>query len=174
MKCPSCNKDNPDDSLFCGYCGYKYKQSSPQSTQIAQPNVMPSPTLRKQTIRLSKNERIIVWLFIVILLILGLIAICLNSSGGGPSESDLSSMASIQCENYVRDGLKSPSTAKFPFLLSDVEKLENNMYIVRSYVDAQNSFGALIRNNYYCKIKYIGGEKGMQSNWNLIGLNRSQ
>jgi len=175
MKCPSCNIDNPDDSLFCGYCGYKYKQSSRQSTHRAQPNVTPSPTLSKQTIRLSKNINIDVRLFIVIMVILVISLCCIFGSFSGPSESDISSMASIQCEFYVRDSLKSPSTAKFPsLLLSDVEKLENNMYYVGSYVDAQNSFGAIIRNKYYCKIKYIGGDRYMQSNWNLIDLNLSQ
>jgi hypothetical protein len=43
-------------------------------------------------------------------------------------------------------------------------------YLVTSYVDAQNAFGATIRNNWRCEIQYTCGESGDQSNWRLISL----
>lgn len=34
MKCPRCNKDNPEDLSFCGYCGANLKQ--PQGPPLIQ------------------------------------------------------------------------------------------------------------------------------------------
>jgi hypothetical protein len=36
---------------------------------------------------------------------------------------------------------------------------------VSSYVDSQNSFGALIRTQYVAKMKYLSGQK-----WRLVDL----
>lgn len=49
----------------------------------------------------------------------------------------------------VSDKLKSPSTAKFQDY-NDIESgvTEDGQYITRFYVDAQNSFGAMIREKY--------------------------
>lgn len=54
----------------------------------------------------------------------------------------------IRCENGVKEALKSPSTAKFPnidewYFGKDKEKI-----VVQSYVDAQNSFGAMLRSKF--------------------------
>jgi hypothetical protein len=50
----------------------------------------------------------------------------------------------------VKENLKAPSTAKFPFSYSsaDIKKIDINTFVVKSYVDAENSFGAKIRNNF--------------------------
>ena len=61
-------------------------------------------------------------------------------------------MIKMNSEDYVRNSLKSPSTAKFP---ADSEwKIwkEKKAIYVESYVDAQNSFGATIRNTFKLKI----------------------
>ena len=58
-------------------------------------------------------------------------------------------------KEYVLSTLKSPSTAKFPTITtivsaSDWEVAANKYYVVvSSYVDAQNSFGATIRENFF-------------------------
>lgn len=65
--------------------------------------------------------------------------------------------ASIEAEGFVKEVLKAPSTAKFPGAFDQkpivtyrVDKANNVVeYEVSSYVDAQNSFGAMIRNNYH-------------------------
>jgi hypothetical protein len=56
-------------------------------------------------------------------------------------------------QRAVRDILKAPSTAKFPsynFELDHyfIEQLGTNTYRVKSHVDAQNSFGAMLRNEF--------------------------
>ena len=57
----------------------------------------------------------------------------------------------------VTEMLKAPTTAKFPRahtreLAQYVGLAEDKypQYVVNSYVDAQNSFGAMIRSNYSC------------------------
>ncbi len=54
----------------------------------------------------------------------------------------------IKCEEKVKSILKSPSTAKFPNILSWGFKKEKNIVTVQGYVDAQNSFGAEIRSTF--------------------------
>lgn len=61
------------------------------------------------------------------------------------------------CKNLIRNQLKVPSTAKFP-LLPDVRVTSTNeFFIITSHVDAQNSFGAMLRYSYFCRLKYNGG-----------------
>jgi len=76
-----------------------------------------------------------------------------------PDEIDLH----IQAQQFVLQALKSPSTAKFPPLPYDAVKIntpegaENNdgVYRVRSYVDSQNSFGAMIRNDWTVEMMLV-------------------
>lgn len=83
-------------------------------------------------------------------------------------------MAVVQCQNYVKMRLKAPGTADFPFLDHDVTPMGSDTYLVRSYVDAQNGFGAMLRSNYRCQIRYTGGEDAETRNWQLIDLQMSQ
>lgn len=55
---------------------------------------------------------------------------------------------------FVKDKLKSPSTAEFKYGVDQVTKLNDSTFEVSSYVDSQNSFGAQIRTNYYCKFYF--------------------
>ena len=87
-----------------------------------------------------------------------------------PAEDDNSTMAKIQCQDFVRDNLRSPSSADFPFFAGGAVAMGNNAYMVRSYVDAQNAFGAAIRNDYVCQIRFTGGESADIRNWDLIDL----
>lgn len=88
-----------------------------------------------------------------------------SSSNGG---RDLAIMASIQCKNFVKDNIKSPSTAKFTSPMTT--ELGNDSFEVVAYVDAENSFGANVRNLFVCKIRYVGGDDAIQSNWKLLDL----
>lgn len=87
-----------------------------------------------------------------------------------PKKKDLSFMAVVQCKNYVKEKLISPSTADFPFFDFKSNHIRNDIYVVRSFVDSQNSFGATIRTRWKCKIQYTGGENGDQRNWDLLSM----
>jgi len=52
-------------------------------------------------------------------------------------------------QGYAMRSLKAPSTAKFPFGgHRDVTALGEGRYLVESYVDSQNSFGATVRTSF--------------------------
>ena len=79
----------------------------------------------------------------------------------------------MQCHNFVRDRLQAPSTADFPSMLSTatVAYVGDNEYSVSHYVDAQNNYGAMIRQRFTCVLSYNGeGNDGSQSNWTLTDL----
>ena len=70
------------------------------------------------------------------------------------------------CQKFVEDKLLAPKTAEFAdFDQSKVHDLGSGDFEVISYVDAQNKFGAQIRQRYLCKVHYAGDR-----NWNLKGL----
>ncbi|EPY2286505.1 hypothetical protein ACTQ4P_18490 [Clostridium sporogenes] len=63
-------------------------------------------------------------------------------------------------QEVVKKSLKAPSTAKFPWNFGEYKiqeaKSENKdmvIYNVTGYVDAENSFGAKIRNNFTVKME---------------------
>lgn len=75
-------------------------------------------------------------------------------------------------EIYVKKSLKAPSTAKFPNRLDykyaqgkdKKGKKIKDVWEVSSYVDAQNSFGAMLRQNWYVKLKKEG------DSWRLLDV----
>lgn len=69
------------------------------------------------------------------------------------SDEDNSGQAYVYCEDWVTDRLKAPSTADFPTLPLKATKEGNDKYLVYSYVDAQNGFGAKIRTKFICETK---------------------
>lgn len=68
----------------------------------------------------------------------------------------------------VEDYLKAPSTAKF-CKLSDatVTHLGNGEYMVTGWVDAENSYGAMIRSDFI--VTYTATEKGFKNGNAIIG-----
>lgn len=67
-------------------------------------------------------------------------------------------VASVCAKTYIEESLKAPSTAKFPWSGGNVVPLGKNKYTVENYVDAQNSFGAMIRTNYTCTVTVVSPE----------------
>lgn len=66
--------------------------------------------------------------------------------------------ALIVSRDFVDDVLKSPATAKYSNDISSVQKVRGlpgkEEYMIRSYVDSENSYGALLRTYYTCKITF--------------------
>lgn len=68
--------------------------------------------------------------------------------------------AYVMAQDFVSSQLKAPSTAKFQTYSKElVQDLGGGRYYVSAYVDAQNSFGAMIRNQFNCTVKYVGNKK---------------
>jgi hypothetical protein len=98
---------------------------------------------------------------------IGFIALMAHSEDVAKTREPNKIDAYFMAEQFITKQLKAPSTAKFPYS-SDAEISYDETtkdWTIKSYVDAQNSFGAMIRNNYTVKIKYLGDEK-----WNLIDI----
>ncbi|MBL4981707.1 hypothetical protein [Pseudomonas fluorescens] len=85
---------------------------------------------------------------------------------------DRSTMAAIICTNYVEQSLKSPKSADFPFGQAEggIQRMGDQRYKIRSYVDAKNAFGAEIRTWYLCDIQYRSGEDAEMRNWTIKQL----
>ncbi|WP_286975094.1 hypothetical protein [Acetomicrobium sp. UBA5826] len=75
--------------------------------------------------------------------------------------------AIIMAEEFVKDRLVSPSSAKFPWRSSETTavKVDEDTWVISSYVDSQNKFGAMLRTYYIAKVKYLGNDK-----WQLLDL----
>lgn len=80
---------------------------------------------------------------------------------------DKSVRAEIEMRYYVKKKLKSPASAKFAGTLAPETKvapiqgkIREQRYAVKSYVDSQNSFGAMLR-TYYVGIV----EQTSEGNW---------
>lgn len=108
-------------------------------------------------------------------IIIGLIAIIIimwlfHGNDSKPAALDVSKLdvdAYVMSEEFIKEKLKAPATADFPGGSDGrVKYLGDSTYLVTSYVDAQNSFGANIRSNYTAKIKYVGEDK-----WEPIDIN---
>ena len=74
--------------------------------------------------------------------------------------------ASIMIQEFVKERLKSPTTARFPKELPRITVMGNQVYQTLSYVDSQNGFGAIVRTRYSCTIKQAAKDK-----WKLTQLN---
>ena len=87
------------------------------------------------------------------------------------SSSDKQIEAWVMAEGFVRQCLKSPGSADFggwhePQLPDQcVADMGNGRYMVRGWVDSQNSFGALMRSQFLCTIRDKGASWSCDSMW---------
>jgi len=63
------------------------------------------------------------------------------------------------CQQFVEGQLKSPASADYPRgSFNYTAHLGDGRYRVRAYVDSQNSFGAVLRNNFDCTVQHAQGD----------------
>lgn len=123
----------------------------------------------------NREENMTVVLLIILAPGIACILVCAGLFTCAPdNQSDSSSMheiyASAVSKEFVKVKLTYPNDAKFPWGSDSVEPLGDNRYRVKSHVDAQNIFGAKMRKNYVCVVKYIGGDESYTSSWRLESL----
>lgn len=107
----------------------------------------------------KSNTGGIVFVIVVVLLILAVVG---GSRSGTKGKSDVC----VMCREFVEKQLKAPSTADHQSCNeATLIEVSENHWVFSAYVDAQNSFGAQVRTNYICEIKYAG-----EGNWQLVGL----
>jgi len=62
----------------------------------------------------------------------------------------------VQAQQFVKQTLKAPSTARFPLDPIHVGTDGNGLYQAEGYVDAENSFGAPIRSHWMLNMRPVG------------------
>jgi hypothetical protein len=84
------------------------------------------------------------------------------NSSQEPSDND-KTIVWVATQKIITDNLKSPNSAKFPFSYNSegvkIQEVGLNTFTVSSYVDANNSFGAKIR-NYFTVTIIMNGNSG--------------
>ena len=89
-----------------------------------------------------------------------------------PKEIDKTQLyyySKVMAKDYVKQVLKSPSTADFPSEEFKVSIQPDSTVIVKCAVDAQNSYGAMIRGNYYLIMKWRKDYTDTD-NWTLLKI----
>ena len=104
--------------------------------------------------KMSGTTKLLLGLFIgfPLLLFVGCSALLISGSGhGSRAPSDVE--ARNQCQDWVRDKLKAPSTADFA---DTITVAGSPAWKFTGQVDAENSFGAKIRTGWSCTISLDG------------------
>lgn len=87
---------------------------------------------------------------------------------------DESSMAFVQCQKFIKNRLKAPSSAEFAIIDYKAKKLPNQQFEITSHFEAQNSFGVKLKNSFVCEVQWNGENPARIDNWNLINLTISE
>ncbi|SIQ95792.1 hypothetical protein SAMN05421829_108143 [Aromatoleum tolulyticum] len=93
-----------------------------------------------------------------VIVLLGLVAVIValaNAPRDGNATDDFSATAA--CQSVIKRGLKAPSSASFASGKDLVRRRPDGSVNVIGYVDAQNGFGATLRNEYECELVQNGG-----------------
>ncbi|WP_347839296.1 hypothetical protein [uncultured Draconibacterium sp.] len=83
------------------------------------------------------------------------------------AESNMPAGAYLYAKELVKAQLKAPSTAKFASFIKGEAKVgqyDNGNYQVIMWVDAQNSFGAMLRKTYQVDLKPVN------NSWQLVKI----
>jgi hypothetical protein len=84
---------------------------------------------------------------------------------------DNKTMAYVMMQDFVKDRLRSPGSAKFEWITEPACTIEKDgfEYRISSWVDSQNDFGALLRTRFSGVVRQVDKE-----NWELVSLNFSE
>jgi len=113
---------------------------------------------------------------IVVIVLVARCMFCDDEPAGSPSKAAQgpehdSVTAWVNCQEFVKRRLKAPASADFGGVLSgdwqdpDTHAVHKGggVYECNGWVDAQNSFGAQIRNQFSLIVKHVGGDR-----WELV------
>ncbi|MDD3079109.1 MAG: hypothetical protein PHH37_08395 [Paludibacter sp.] len=113
---------------------------------------------------------VIVTLILVSLFLAMCVGTCvndMNKESTGVDTIALQVRAESNAKTAVKSILKSPSTAEFDNSLIRIWLMPDSSVVVKGAVDAQNSFGAMIRSNFYVRMKWKDDFRDA-ANWTLI------
>ena len=156
--CRVCEKQVSSDAPTCPHCGAPDPVGAMAERQAAI-----QATLAEQ--QKANAQRMGVGCALLLGVPLVIWAAMLNFEPSEPEHSAIE--AYIVCEQHVKSRLRSPGSADFPFFggSEHTTSAGNGRYVVRSYVDAQNAFGGLLRTTFSCTVQWRPGD-----NWQLVDL----
>jgi hypothetical protein len=172
ITCPECKKKVSDTAAACPNCGF---QLTPAKVS----------EIKGKEQQAQKTAGIGCLVVIAIFFILYLIGSFSSDTGGGNQSTSPGTRTNaptgenpgkieawVMAQEFVKDRLKSPSSANFGGIFSDyqsphdvVTDIGGGKFRVRAWVDAQNSFGAMIRTHFVCELEYAGNDC-----WRLLSL----
>jgi len=139
--CRECKKEVSTEAKTCPHCG------------VAKP-VPPAPPSTAATLA---------GVWIVTLLLLGVGYCFYSSANETPRANDPEARSValvVACEQEALARLKAPSTAQFSKGVHSnqmVQSIGGGQFVVHDYVDAENDFGAKIRTDVTCWVRYDNG-----------------
>lgn len=93
-----------------------------------------------------------------------LLGYCFNGGtddSSPPVDRGTAGGAWLICQQFIEDELRAPATAEYPSIddryITEVSG-SDDVFEVNAYVDAENGFGALIRNDFVCRVRYQGDD----------------
>lgn len=110
------------------------------------------------------------WILVVVLVLAGFGAVFGSGDDDAPSDDKPSSTstsrapdvgdeigAQVVCRQFVERRLKAPSTADYS---GEAQRhVGGPVWIAVGDVDAENSFGAPMRNRFMCKLRHVTGDR---------------
>ena len=178
--CQNCGEKLNENANFCGACGAKILCVEPDSAIQIQQNEKKSVLCSKCNSELrsdgicpkcSKKYNVIILSTLGIFVFACLLHLCsLEEDPNKFKRRNNSIEAYIMSEKFVRDRLKSPSSAVFPSAWKEKDRgaiiqVGNDGYMIKSYVESQNSFGVMIRTEFVAILKQVSN-----SRWELVKL----
>ena len=153
IKCPECRKSISSEATACPKCGKPISEAT-----------------KKKALERARQPPYLAILVVVTITIVLLVFAALPSNKSATSQSgcndssDSKSSAQTVAELSVKRELKAPSSAKFGD--SRVSYTGECKFLVVGEVDAQNSFGAMLRKTYTVRVEYRPGER----NWEAVSV----
>ena len=152
IKCPECGHQVSDKAEACPSCGFK--PTSKDKAKLSQ-------RVQRDTSKDNKMGKIVILALSAVIISAIVVSRFIDPIQNDNKEStewrpgDEKIMAYLMTEDWVKQRLKSPSTAKFPKsgeYISHITR-SSGVYTINSWVDSQNSFGAITRTKFRAEVE---------------------
>jgi hypothetical protein len=88
----------------------------------------------------------------------------------GPSADQIYRGAYEQCKSLVQSVMVAPTTANWPDISDLRQSIKGNQYTFVGKVDAENSFGAMVRSDWHCVIYFDPTSEQFSSKFYGLGV----